>query len=152
MKLVSLIVFLFVSFTMFAQLPNKVAKLEGEWQYKEGSGFEVWTLKDDILHGYAYRINKVGDTSMVEDIQLKRVNKTLVYSLETYNHVGDSIVTVKNDFVGLKRKMSFMNIDSNTPYSISYSYGFLNRKKLKIKIKYGIKEDPVVLKLVKVKA
>lgn len=152
MKFISLIITFFLSLVVSAQLPKKVEKLEGEWKYKEGSGFEVWTLKNGRLNGYAYRMNKLGDTIMVEDIRLKMVNKTLVYSLETYNHVGDSITSLKNDFVGSKRRMTFINIDSNTPYSISYSYGFLNRKKLKIKIKYGIKEDPVVLKLLKVKA
>ncbi len=152
MKFISLIITFFLSLVVSAQLPKKVEKLEGEWKYKEGSGFEVWTLKGGMLNGYAYRMNKLGDTIMVEDIRLKMVNKTLVYSLETYNHVGDSITSLKNDFVGSKRRMTFINIDSNTPYSISYSYGFLSRKKLKIKIKYGIKEGPVVLKLLKVKA
>lgn len=140
-----------ISFNGFAQLPSKVKKLAGEWSYKEGSGFEVWKQQDDLLHGYAYRINKVGDTSMVEDMQMKRINNSLVYTLETYNHIEDSVVIVTNSFVGEKRKMSFINIQAETPYSIGYSFGFLSRNRLKIKIKYALGQDPVVLKLVRVK-
>ena len=151
MKSIIVLFVLFVGFNSYSQLPSKVEKLAGEWRYKEGSGFEVWKQQDDMLHGYAYRINKVGDTSMVEDIVLKKINNSLVYALETYNRIGDSVVTANNSFVGERRKMSFINILSETPYSISYSFGFLSRNKLKIKIRYVMGQDPVVLKLVRIK-
>lgn len=150
-NIIVLFVLLFIGIDGFSQLPSKVEKLVGEWSYKEGSGFEVWKQQDDLLHGYAYRINKVGDTSMVEDIQLKKINNSLVYTLETYNQIGDSVVTASNSFIGERRKMNFINVLSETPYSISYSFGFLTRNKLKIKIRYVMGQDPVVLKLVRVK-
>lgn len=130
-----------------AQIGNRGDKLVGKWEYKEGSGFETWEKSGEELIGHAFRINKMGDTTKVEDLNIKRVNKNLVHILSTYNIVADSAIVTTYRFVGGKRKLSFVNIDSNTPYSIDYKLGCLNRNKLSIKIKYGVNEKPTKLSL-----
>lgn len=147
------IVILFVGVTnlLFAQLPSSVLKLAGEWKYKSSESYEVWSLDSDELSGYAYRMNKVGDTSIVEKITIKKVNKNLFYSLETYNTIGDSIIILERKFIGGKRKMKFLNIENNSPYKIVYSFGFLNRNRLKIRIQYNVLDNPIKLILNRVK-
>ncbi len=135
----------------WAQLPNNVRKLEGTWKYKSSENYEVWVLKEERLVGAAYRKNKIGDTSLVEKISIARINKVLFYNLETFNNNGDSIVVLSRRFIGGKRKMKFLNVDSNSPYMIAYSFGFLNRDKLKIKIQYGILDKPMKLTLGRIK-
>ena len=135
----------------FGQLPSKAMKLIGTWKYEGGSGYEVWTENSGTMHGVAYRINKIGDTSIVEVINLSKVNKQLVYSLQTKKIVGDSVVAVKNVFIGGKRKLEFFNVEAGMPYSISYKTGFLNKNKLKIKIQRGSSDEPVVLILYRIK-
>jgi len=149
---ISLLVFFLVSMTTQAQIPAKISKMEGVWKYKEGSGYEVWEKKGDQLAGYTFRLNKVGDTSKVDDIVLKMVNKRLMYSLKTYTYVHDSLKIATHNFLGGKRKMKFVNIDIGTPYSIHYSFGFLNRNKLKLSIQYGANDTPIKLVLFRVKA
>lgn len=152
MRLV-LTVLLFSLITVYAdgQLPNKAKKITGTWKYKSGDGFEVWNLKGDILVGTAFRVNKVGDTTKVEDLKIRRVNKTLVYTVNSKKFINDSLIVDAHNFVGTKKKMEFFNIESNIPVMISYSFGFLNRNKLKISIQYGIKDAPVVLILNRLK-
>lgn len=137
--------------TGFSQLPTKAKKIVGKWQYKSGAGYEVWQLNNNQLEGAAYRVSKNGDTTQVESLTMKKVNKTLVYILETNSQQGDSIVVQKNSFVGIGNKMKFNNLESTIPSMISYSFGCLNRKKLKIKIQYGVNENPVILELRKYK-
>lgn len=141
---------LFDSHDSLAQLGRKTEKLAGNWEYKEGSGYETWDLDGEELDGHAYRINKMGDTTKVEDLRIKRVNKNLIHVLSTYNIAGDSTIVTTYRFVGGKRKLSFINIDSNTPYSIAYRFGFLNRNKLFIRIKYGMNEKGTKLTLKRV--
>ena len=152
MKLVfTVLLFSLISVYAEGQLPSKVKKITGIWKYKSGDGFEVWTLKDDILLGTAFRINKVGDTTKVEDLKIRKVNKTLVYTVNSKNFIEDSLVIDDHNFVGTKKKMEFFNIESNIPVMIRYSFGFLNRNKLKISIQYGIKDEPVELILNRLK-
>jgi len=108
-------------------------------------------LEGEFLIGGAYRINKLGDTSKVEDLKIRKVNKTLVYTICSEDLLGDTSIVLKHNFVGQKNKMKFSNIESNLPAMISYSFGFLNRNKLKIKIQYGIKDTPVELQLNRIK-
>ncbi len=61
----------------FGQLSKKAMNLVGKWEYKEGSGYEVWQYVNEELKGEAFRLNKVSDTSKVEDLHIKSVNKTL---------------------------------------------------------------------------
>lgn len=146
-QLISIIFIVALATTGFSQIPNKAKKLIGKWQYKSGAGYEVWQLNNDQLDGAAYRVSKNGDTSQVENLHIKKVNKTLVYILETNTQQGDSIVVQKNSFVGMGNKMKFSNLESTIPSMISYSFGCLNRNKLKIKIQFGVNEDPIVLEL-----
>ena len=133
------------SFSSFGQLTKRSKKLIGTWEYRYRDGFEKWTSENDILEGSAYRVNKVGDTTKVEDLQIKKINKSFVYSIKTKVVVDDSLTIDSYNFIGTKKKMEFYNIDSNIPTMISYTFGFLNRNKLKISIHYGIKDEPVVL-------
>ena len=146
-QLVSIMFMVALAATGFSQMPNKAKKLIGKWQYKSGAGYEVWQLNNNQLDGAAYRVSKNGDTSQVENLHIKKVNKTLVYILETNSQQGDSIVVQKNSFVGMGNKMKFSNLESTVPSMISYSFGCLNRNKLKIKIQFGVNEDPIVLEL-----
>lgn len=148
---------LILCFVMFSALPSiaqiggRAEKLIGKWEFKEGSGFETWKADGDELVGQAFRKNKVGDTSKVEEVNLTRVNKNMILTMNTYNIVEDSAIVTTYRFVGGKRKLSFVNIDANTPYSIDYKFGFLNRNKLFIKIKYGINEKGTKLTLRRVR-
>jgi hypothetical protein len=146
-QLVSILFIVAIAATGFSQLPNKAKKLVGKWQYKSGAGYEVWELNNNQLKGAAYRVSKNGDTTQVESLVMKRVNKTLVYILETNSQQGDSIVVQKNSFIGVGSKMKFNNLESTVPSMISYAFGCLNRKKLRIKIQYGVNEDPIILEL-----
>ena len=131
-----ILIFSFFSLNTFAQFSGKTKKLIGTWEYKSGNGFESWHLEGEFLIGGAYRINKLGDTSKVEDLKIRKVNKTLVYTICSEDLLGDTSIVLKHNFVGQKNKMKFSNIESNLPAMISYSFGFLNRNKLKIKIQY----------------
>lgn len=146
------ILFSMTAFSANAQLPSNVTKLIGVWQYQEGSGFESWELQGGDLVGHAYRVNsKTGDTSKVEDMRIRKPRKTLTYSMDTYNFVNDSMMIHTQNFVGEKRKMKFFNISGHTPYEIEYSFGFFNKKKLKIKIYHGPFDKPLTLKLHRVR-
>jgi len=143
--------FCFIAISAYCQIPNKTKKLIGTWEYKSGDGFEVWHLENDILSGAAFRVNKVGDTSKVEDLYIQKVNKTLVYTIKSKIYINDSSILDSHSFVSTKNKMEFFNIESNLPAMIKYSFGFLNSNKLKISIQYGIKDEPIVLVLNKSK-
>lgn len=153
MKLiVSVLIVFFTSSIAFSQLPNKVKKLEGKWEYKLGSGFEVIDIVGDQLIGVGYRINqKTNDTTSVENTNIRLVNKELIYSLTTYNVIGDSISKTVQKFVAEGSKLKFRNRTSSTPYSIHFSLGCLNRNKLKISIFHGPNEHPVHLYLIRQK-
>lgn len=146
-----ILIFSFFTLNTVAQLSGKTRKLIGTWEYKSGNGFETWTAEGEFLIGSAYRINKLGDTSKVEDLQIRKVNKTLVYTICSEELVGDTSVIITHNFIGQKNKMKFSNIESNLPEMITYSFGFLNRNKLKIKILYGFKDTPVELHLYRIK-
>lgn len=146
-----IIAFLFNSGLSFGQLPSKVQKLEGKWRFKEGSGYEVWERKDQKLIGHAFRVTKLGDTSKVEDIILDKVNNRLTYSLTTYNIVRDSLVTMQRGFIGGKRKMEFINLTENAPYSIEYKFGFFNKNKLKVIVQNTVSDEPYKFTLLRIK-
>ncbi len=153
MKQFLVIALIFVTSSMaISQMPNRTKKLIGKWQYKSGDGFEVWRMNNDHLTGAAYRITKNGDTTQVESLTIKRVNKTLVYILETNSQQGDSIVVQKNRFISSGNKLKFNNIETNIPSMISYSFCFFTRNRLKIKIQFGVEEEPIVLELKRYKA
>jgi hypothetical protein len=145
-KFGALLFFLALSVSAFAQLPNKVKKMEGTWDYKFGSGFEVLEVKGDELLGVGYRINqKSSDTTRVENVRIRMANKNLVYSMTTYAVVKDSVVANTQEFVSSGKRLKFQNISAPTPYMIKYSFGFFNRNKLFIRIYHGPDAKPVKL-------
>ena len=145
----ALVILMLIAFSIntSAQFSRKTRKLIGTWEYKSGNGYEKWEIDGEFLIGGAYRINKLGDTSKVEDLQIRKVHKTLVYTICSEEFIADTSVIITHNFIGQKNKMKFANIESNLPAMISYSFGFLNRNKLKISILYGIKDTPVQLQL-----
>lgn len=148
----ALLVFFALSMGAFAQLPNKAEKMAGTWEYKLRSGFEIIEIKGDELHGVGYRVNKkTGDTSRVENVRLKRVDETLVYSMTTYNVVNESVVSTVQKFVSSGRKLKFRNVSAPTPYAIKYSFAFLNRNKMFIRVYHGPDAKPIKLILTRKK-
>jgi hypothetical protein len=147
-KIGALLVFFVLSIGAFAQLPNKAEKLAGTWEYKLRSGFETIEIKEGVLNGVGYRVNqKTSDTSRVETIRMEKVDETLVYSMTTYNVVDESVVPTVQKFVSSGRKLKFRNISAPTPYAIKYSFGFLNRNKMFIRVYHGPDAKPIKLTL-----
>lgn len=148
MKNVIVIVFVFFSAGLFAQMTRKMEKLVGKWSYKEGSGYEMWSKNGDALSGQAYRINvKASDSIRAEDLRIARVNKNMVYVMETYNYENDTITKRPFQFIGNNKSFKFYNVNEGSPYRIEYKFGFFNRNKLIIKIQY-VSTDKKPLKLV----
>ena len=146
----ALLVLVSISISAYGQLPNKAEKMAGTWEYKLRSGFEIIEVKGDELQGVGYRVNKkTGDTSRVETIRIKRVEETLVYSMTTYNVVNESVVPTVQKFVSSGNKLKFRNISAPTPYAIKYSFGFLNRNKLFIRVYHGPDTEAIKLTLLR---
>lgn len=138
--------FLFLSFYSFGQVPRITESLIGEWKFKAGTGLERWKLIGDELKGEEIRINKLGDSIVVEEMTIRSVNNHLIYVVEEHKVGNNSIVQHHaNHFVSRNTKMNFYNIDSNVPSFISYRFGFLNRNRVKIKISFNENEKPVKL-------
>lgn len=151
MKQFLLIVFLLTCVQSNAQISSKMKKLVGTWEFKKGSGFETWEIENDKVIGYEYRVNKIGDTIKVEEMHIKQVGKNLVYSIDAHHNLSDSSVHHESlNFLGGKRKLTFVNMDSNTPYSISYSFGIFSKRRLKVKIHYGQNDKAAKLNLIRI--
>ncbi len=137
---------LFVSTLTYGQLPSNVEKLVGNWSYKTGSGLEQWELIGEELKGKEIRINKLGDSVVVEEMTIRYVNDQLVYVIEEHKASNDTLVHHdEKHFVSKNKKMKFLNIDANVPVLIHYKIGFFNKKKVKIKIQFGENDKPVKL-------
>lgn len=149
-KIISFVLF-FVTLNSFGQLKGKSLNLVGTWEYNEGSGYEVWTLKGDELIGAGYRSTKIGDSAKVEDLTISIVNNNHIYTLRTKQQttMGDSVVVHK--FIGNKRKLYFENIDNEMPSSIEYKFGCFNKDKLRITIRFKDIDSPKKLKLTRIK-
>ena len=109
-------------------------------------------MENDVLIGEAFRKNRLGDSTKVEDLRIRKTGKLTVHEWVTYNVVNDSLVTNSATFIGRSNDLTFFNVDAPTPYSISYAFGFLSKKKLIIKIKFGVKEKAVKYKLTRIGA
>lgn len=144
----TLFLFFLIPFVAGAQLKGAVLKLEGTWSFKESPGFEKWEKVGEEMVGRAYRVNKMGDTSLVEEMHISSVNNRLIYQSITFNRTTDTVMRVTHNFVGKRRKMMFTNIARDLPYAIKYSFGFFNRRKLNIQIHFheGEKAKKMVLK------
>ena len=130
MRLLILFVSLILSASSFAQLPSSAQKMEGLWEYKEGSGFEKWELDGDILRGESFRVNLLGDTIVAERMEIKSINKRLVLSVTAYNIVDDSLRIVNKDFIGKKRKTEFTSISAISTVSLEYKRPFFFRNRM----------------------
>ncbi len=143
------LLFLFILFSSsfsFGQLPKNVLGLVGEWNYKKGSGLEVWEKVGSELKGKEIRINKLGDSIVVERMTIRFVNNQLSYLVEVHDDEVDSLIYHEaNHFVSRNKRMKFLNIDSNVPVSIEYKFGFINRNKVKIKIQFSRNDKAVKL-------
>lgn len=152
MSILKLIAFscVFMAFSSFGQLKGKPLSLVGTWKYNEGSGYEIWIMKGEELIGSGYRSTKIGDSVKVEDLTISIVNNNHIYTLRTKQQtvLGDSVVVHK--FIGNKRKLYFENMDKEMPTSIQYKFGFFNKNKLQIIIRFGEKDKPKKLKLSRV--
>lgn len=141
--------FVFICLNALAQLPGKVEKMEGLWRYRQGSGFERWSLNGDVMVGESFRINKLGDTLITERFEIRSVNNRLVLNLKAYHMVGDSIAEKSRSLIGKKRKMDFAAIDGVTLESLFYKPAFLSRKKMYLYIGHFGDEKPRKLVLIR---
>ena len=141
---------LITHFYVYAQLPNRVKKLEGLWEYKEGSGYERWTLNGDVMQGESFRVNKLGDTTVAERFEIKSINNRLVLNLKAYHMVGDSTVVKEKTLIGKKRKMAFTSTSRGGLRSLQIKLGFFFKNRLKLQIYNRGLEEPQKLRLVRV--
>ena len=132
-------------------MPSKFKKLEGKWRFKEGSGFEIWELKNDQLIGYAFRITKTGDTSRVEEFVIRKTDHAMVYDHSSFTSLNDSLVKINRKFLGNKRKLFFSTIEDNGPYSVEYKFGLFSRNKLKVFVVNHKGDDPFKFTLFRIK-
>lgn len=135
------------SFLGSAQIKGKAKNLVGTWQYESGGGYEVWKMEGEYLIGYGYRTSKSGDTVKVEDLKISRVNKNLVYTLLTRQNTETGIKENNYKFIGNRNKLYFENVEDEIPASVKYTFGLFSKQKLKIVIKYSVKDKPLKLKL-----
>ncbi len=120
-----------------AQLPKKLLRLEGEWHFKSANGYDIWKVQNDELVGESYRITRSGDSLLTDNMLIRKVNKQLIHIVESDRIISDSIHHISLTYIGGKRKPEFINVQSTTPYSVTYKFGFLNRNRLIILIKFG---------------
>ncbi|MDG1429058.1 MAG: hypothetical protein P8H56_10175 [Crocinitomicaceae bacterium] len=140
-----------LGFNLSAQIPSKSKKLAGTWDYKEGSGFEVWKMNGDEIVGAAYRVNpKTLDTSKVEGMVIRKPGRHLLCATETYNIALDgSLVARDHNFIADRNRMKFFNLSNLPPYAVEYKFGWFNKKKMKVSIYHGPHDKPLKLVLYK---
>lgn len=147
-----LFIFLFVAAIMpvaHAQLPNRVKKLEGLWEYNEGSGFERWEQRGDVMYGESFRINKLGDTLVAENFEISYVNKRLILKLTAYHMINDSISIKERTLVGKRKKMQFSGLTGNRLKELEFKFGFFSKNRLKLFIHHQGILEPQKLKMVR---
>lgn len=145
-----LLIFLFVVTVVpmtQAQLPNRVKKLEGVWEYREGSGFEKWELHGDVMFGESFRINKLGDTLVAERFEISYVNKRLVLNLKAYHMVGDTIQIKERILIGKRRKMEFSSLTGMKLETFRFKFGCFSKKRLKLIVQHHGIPNPQKLRL-----
>ena len=127
-KLILSLSIIFFGLNLYAQLPNKLERLEGTWTYAKGSGTEEFYIYGDTLFGVASLKDKYGDKVPVEAISIKMVNGNLVYVSKKME--GDSITLQKSIFVSKGKKLKFYNTETQLTEAIKYRVGWFNRNKL----------------------
>jgi hypothetical protein len=148
-RLLLLICLVLIASTTEAQLPKRVQKLEGLWEYRAGSGFEDWRFKGDRMVGTSFRINKLGDTLVAERFEIAYINKRLVMDLKAYHTVGDSLVVRQKTLIGKRRKMEFTNVSGVAIEKLRYRFGFFSKRRLKLLVYHQRDMKPQKLVLLK---
>ena len=133
----------------YAQLPNRVRKLEGLWEYRQGSGFERWQLQGDVMNGESFRINKLGDTLIAERFEISYVNKRLVMDLKAYHMVRDSVRIKQKTLIGKRRRMEFTSVTGIQLETLRYRFGFFSKKRLKLFVHHQGAQSPQKLVLLR---
>ena len=147
-KLLSAI-FIIIGFSLNAQLPKKAFKLEGKWEFSSGNGYEVWYNQEGFLIGESYKIIN-NDTVKVEDLVILEGEGILIHEIKVLHQNVNHFELLQYKSPNSK-KLYFINSQSDISNSISYSFGFLNRNKLIIKMKFGPNGDKTKLILRKIK-
>ena len=139
--------FLIIPFLGFSQISGKAKHLVGRWNYKEGSGFEVWNRNGDKLDGAGYRILKFGDSVKVEMLGLSFVNGRYIY---IYKPNGQSQQAKEIHFISNGRKLQFVSTNSDVPIQMHYRLN-LFKNKMKLYVTVGELTNRGVLTLYKEK-
>ena len=145
-KIISLCLFV-MPFFGFSQISGKAKHLVGRWNYKEGSGYEVWNRNGDKLDGAGYRILKFGDSVKVETLSLSFVNGRYTY---IYKPNGQSQQTKEIHFISNGRKLQFVSTNSDMPIQMHYRFN-LRKNKMKLYVTVGEINNRGVLTLFKEK-
>lgn len=145
-KIISLCLFV-LPFFVFSQISGKAKHLVGRWNYKEGSGYEVWNRNGDKLDGSGYRILKFGDSVKVETLSLSFVNGRYTY---IYKPNGQSQQTKEIHFISNGRKLQFVSTNSDIPIQMHYRFN-LRKNKMKLYVTVGEINNRGVLTLFKEK-
>lgn len=145
-KIISLCLF-FMPFFGFSQIKGKAKHLVGKWNYKEGSGFEVWNRNGDKLDGSGYRILKFGDSVRVENLSITFVNGRYTY---TYYTLDEKKQAKELYFISNGRKLQFVSTNSETPIQMHYRFN-LRKNKMKLYVTVGEINNRGVLTLFKEK-
>ncbi len=125
-----------ITWSGFSQVRGKALNLIGKWEIKGGSGYEVWTAKEEYLSGSGFRKSKFGDSSKVEVLTLKMVNGTYIYDYKRYMDGRDHSQSAIN-FVAKGKRLTFQS--SNTPEPIFLTYKInLKKTRLKITVQHGL--------------
>ncbi len=131
----------------FSQISGKAKHLVGKWNYKEGSGYEIWNRNGDKLYGAGYRILKFGDSVKVETLSLSFINGSYIY---IYKPNGQSQQTKEIHFISNGKKLQFISTDSDIPIQMHYRLG-LFKNKMKLYVTVGELTNRGVLTLFKEK-
>ncbi len=145
-KIISLCLFV-LPFFGISQISGKAKHLVGRWNYKEGSGYEVWNRNGDKLDGAGYRILKFGDSVKVETLSLSFVNGRYTY---IYKPKGQSQQTKEIHFISNGRKLQFVSTNSDIPIQMHYRLN-LFKNKMKLYVTVGDINNRGVLTLFKEK-
>ena len=139
--------FLIIPFLGFSQISGKAKHLVGKWNYKEGSGYEVWNRNGDKLDGAGYRILKFGDSVKVETLSLSFINGRYTY---IYKTKGQSQQAKEIHFISNGRKLQFVSTNSDVPIQMHYRLN-LFKNKMKLYVTVGELTNRGVLTLYKEK-
>lgn len=127
--------FVLIGTTLAAQIPGKLNRLQGTWEFKNGSGFEIWVQNKDSLCGSSFRITTGGDTVKVEEMVIYKQEDGLIHEFNAL-HTGNASRSIYDAELN---KTRFVNRSDEAPHAIRYRFPLFQRRKLQILIYYGVK-------------